>query len=172
MGPLAIHRARPCTSLHSRRPEPRVGRPGRGGWGVEVMSVSAQSVKHPGPRAIKKERPAAGDPPVDVNEVRLVGRLAAAPEQRTLPSGDVVWTFRVVVGRAPDPTRPRSTVDSLECAVWKGRLRRSLPGWLPGDVVEVEGAMRRRFFRAGGSPASRVEVEVSGGRLVRRAATG
>ena len=36
-------------------------------------------------------------------------------------------------------------------------------GWQPGDVVEVEGAIRRRFFRAGGGAASRVEVEVSSG---------
>jgi len=29
----------------------------------------------------------------------------------------------------------------------------------PGDEVVVVGRVRRRFFRAGGAPASRVEVE-------------
>jgi single-strand DNA-binding protein len=52
-----------------------------------------------------------------------------------------------------------------------GRVRRSALSWEPGDVVEVEGSIRRRFFRTGGGAASRVEVEVSAGRLVRRAAS-
>jgi len=36
----------------------------------------------------------------------------------------------------------------------------------------VTGAVRRRFFRAGGAVASRVEIEVSGGRIIRRAGSG
>lgn len=107
-----------------------------------------------------------------VNEVRLVGRISQQPEERLLPSGDTVWTFRVVVARTGDRGRSRQTVDSLECAVWTGRVRRSVAAWGVDDVVEVSGAMRRRFFRAGGAAASRVEVEVTSGRLIRRAATG
>lgn len=108
-----------------------------------------------------------------VNEVRLVGRVSRTPEARELPSGDVVWTFRVVVARPPTQDgRARAPVDALECAAWTGRVRRSVAGWAAGDVVEVTGALRRRFFRAAGAAASRVEVEVSGGRLIRRAANG
>ena len=106
-----------------------------------------------------------------VNEVRLVGRISSAPEERVLPSGDAVWTFRIVVSRA-ETGRSRQSVDALECAVWAGRARRSVTTWGPGDVVEVTGAMRRRFYRAGGAVASRVVVVVSGGRLIRRAASG
>lgn len=106
-----------------------------------------------------------------VNEVRLVGRVSQPPVERELPSGDAVWTFRVVVARE-DPGRSRQTVDALECAVWAGRVRRSVATWAPGDVVEVTGSVRRRFFRAGGGAASRVEIEVTGGRLIRRAASG
>ena len=29
-----------------------------------------------------------------VNEVHLAGRVSGDPEERVLPSGDVVWTFR------------------------------------------------------------------------------
>ena len=50
------------------------------------------------------------------NEVRLVGRLAADPQLRELPSGDSVWNLRVVVER-PLPSgkeKPRQRVDSLE----------------------------------------------------------
>jgi single-strand DNA-binding protein len=34
-----------------------------------------------------------------VNTVTLCGRLAAEPEQRELPSGDTLLTFRLVVDR-------------------------------------------------------------------------
>lgn len=106
-----------------------------------------------------------------VNEVRLVGRLSQAPEERVLPSGDSVWTFRVVVRRPSGAARPRQQVDAIECTAWSGRARRSVSTWRVDDLVEVSGALRRRFFRAGGATASRVEVEVSGARVIRRAAT-
>ena len=105
------------------------------------------------------------------NVVRLRGRLAADPRLRELPSGDTVWSLRVVVEREPLPPgkeRPRQRVDSLECAVWSGRLKKSVEKWRAGDVVEVTGALRRRFFQAGGVTASRAEVELSAGRRVRR----
>lgn len=108
-----------------------------------------------------------------INEVRLVGRISQPPQERVLPSGDVVWTFRVIVPRAATQrTAARPGVDALECAAWRGRVRRSVAGWSAGDVVEVSGSLRRRFFHAGGAAASRVEVDVAAGRLIRRAATG
>ena len=115
------------------------------------------------------ERTAA--PSEAVNEVRLVGRISAAPVERTLPSGDTVWTFRIVVPRPEQRGGSRQAVDALECAVWAGRVRRSVAAWAVDDVVEVSGSVRRRFFRAGGAAASRVEVEVSQGRLIRRGGT-
>ena len=105
-----------------------------------------------------------------VNEVRLVGRVSQQPEERVLPSGDVVWTFRVVVPR-PTSHISKQSVDALECAAWSARARRSASSWAADDVVEVVGSVRRRFFRAGGAAASRVEVEMTSGRVVRRAAT-
>ncbi|WP_309648175.1 single-stranded DNA-binding protein [Nocardioides sp.] len=107
-----------------------------------------------------------------VNEVRLVGRISQEPESRELPSGDTIWTFRVVVPRAPAAVRPHQSVDALECVVWSGRLKRSVRGWHAGDVVEVSGQLRRRFYRGGGAPVSRVEVEVCAGRVIRRATSG
>jgi single-strand DNA-binding protein len=107
----------------------------------------------------------------EVNEVRLVGRVAAEPQLRELPSGDIVCSVRVVVRRPPSAVRGTATVDALECATFDGRLRRSVSAWAPGDVVEVSGALRRRFFRAGGGVASWFEVELARGRLIRRAAT-
>jgi single-strand DNA-binding protein len=125
---------------------------------AEVMCMSAQA-----------ERTAATSEAV--NEVRLVGRISAAPVERTLPSGDTVWTFRIVVPRPEQRGGSRQVVDALECAVWAGRARRSVAAWAVDDVVEVSGSVRRRFFRTGGAAASRVEVEVSSGRLIRRGGT-
>ena len=70
------------------------------------------------------------------------------------------------------PEKPRQRVDSLEGAVWGGRLKGQVSSWAAGDAVDVSGALRRRFFRAGGAPASRVEVELTRGRIIRRAGSG
>lgn len=100
------------------------------------------------------------------NLVQLEGRLSRAPEEKLLPSGDTVWSFRVVVPRE-EGSRPG--VDWVDCAVWSGRLRRSVATWGEGDTVAVAGALRRRFFRVAGNPVSRVEVEATSGRVIRRA---
>lgn len=101
------------------------------------------------------------------NEVHLVGRVSGAPQEKELPSGDRLWTFRVVVARASP--RGRQTVDALECVAWSPRTRRSVAAWQDGDVVELTGELRRRFYRAGAATVSRVEVEVARTRLIRRA---
>ena len=86
------------------------------------------------------EPPADPEPPgAPRNEVVLVGRLAAEVEERTLPSGDVLATWRLVVDRPP--ARPRRdggrpvTVDTLDCVAWTARLRQSARRLRPGDVV-------------------------------------
>lgn len=111
------------------------------------------------------------DPTSIVNEVRLVGRLSAEPEEKQMPSGDTLVAFRVVVARPPDGRRT-TTVDALECVAWGARAQRSVRSWKVDDVVEVTGSLRRRFFRTPAGPASRVEVEMTRGRLARRARTG
>jgi len=109
-----------------------------------------------------------------VNEIVLRGRLAAVPDERQLPSGDTVLMFRLVVDRPPRSGGGRAAstatrVDTLDCAVFKSDLRRRARGWQPGDVVELRGGLRRRFFRTGGGPASRYEVEVGSASRVARA---
>ncbi len=105
-----------------------------------------------------------------VNEVHLVGRVAAVAASRELPSGDTVTVLRLVVPRAPDARRSARmpALDTLDCAIWTARLRARAAKLAPGTVVEVEGALRRRFWRSPGGPASRYEVEV---RSLRRAVT-
>lgn len=105
----------------------------------------------------------------DVNEVTLVGRVSRPAEEQVLPSGSELWKFRVIVGRPPSPAS-RVTVDALDCVVWSRRPARSVAKWQAGDLVEVRGSLRRRFFApAGGGRVSRCEVEVATARLIRRA---
>jgi single-strand DNA-binding protein len=110
------------------------------------------------------------------NEVRLAGTVSGDPEPRVLPSGDELCAVRVVVPRTT--TRVRSdgrrdpSVEVVDCCAWEARPRRAVAGWRPGDEVEVRGALRRRFYQVGGATTTRVEVEISSARLVRRAGTG
>ncbi|WP_036490693.1 MULTISPECIES: single-stranded DNA-binding protein [Nocardioides] len=103
-----------------------------------------------------------------VNSVRLVGRISGVAEEKTLPSGSVIVAFRVVIDRPPGHESGQR-VDTLECTAWTARVRRSVRTWRQGDLVEVDGAVRRRFYATPVGKASRVEIEVSGGRMVRRA---
>ena len=104
-----------------------------------------------------------------VNEVRLVGRVSDEPIERVMPSGDVLVTWTLVVNRLGSGAG-RLTVDSLECATFLSRVRRTVMRWAPGDVVEIEGAVHRRFFRSTGGPrVSRYQIEVFGARRLDRA---
>ena len=103
------------------------------------------------------------------NEVVLRGRLGAEAEERELPSGDRIATLRVVVPREPPPGRRRAaadeprraTVDTIDVVCWTAATRRSALRLRAGDVVEVEGALRRRFFGGPAGRQSRYEVEAA-----------
>jgi single-strand DNA-binding protein len=92
-----------------------------------------------------------------MNLAVVAGTLSSDPEIRTLPSGDRRATLQVSIrlGDAPATSVPVALV--------------SPPAWVEsvgtGDAVVVAGSVRRRFFRAAGATASRVEVE---GRAVAR----
>lgn len=106
-----------------------------------------------------------------VNEVHLEGRVTTAPQEREMPSGDEITTFRISVPRGRTPmNRPTPKgIDWVDCVAAGARCRRSVAGWAVGDEVEVTGVLRRRFFRAaeaGGAP-TRLEVEVLKARRAR-----
>ncbi len=102
------------------------------------------------------------------NQVTLCGRVSSAPEPRELPSGDTVVTFRLVIPRERTAmtAKSRQPSDWVHCAAWSARARRSAAAWQVGDQVEVEGALRRRFYRDGGGATTRLEVEMLSGRCV------
>jgi single-strand DNA-binding protein len=107
------------------------------------------------------QSPAARPAPQARNEVLLCGRVAAPAAQRELPSGDTIVTARVIVDRDSSAHRSGQRVDTIDCVAWGARVQRSLLRWETGQFVQVEGALRRRFFRGDAGPVSRFEVEVT-----------
>ena len=108
------------------------------------------------------------------NEILVVGRLPACATERELPSGDVVLTWRLVVDRPPRQRKgpegaKEAHVDTLDCAGWLPGVRRLAAGWELGDIVLVEGALRRRFWRSPGGVTSRYEIEVMKAKRLARA---
>lgn len=111
----------------------------------------------------------APDRPTGINDVHLVGRLAGQVVRRELPSGDVLASFRLVVPRPAARSSRRDTgggssrsptVDTIDCISFRRDVQRRLERMPEGEQVEVQGALRRRFWRSGNGTASRSEVEV------------
>ena len=106
-----------------------------------------------------------------LNQVLLRGRVSTAPQARELPSGSRVVGLRLSVARDRTPmTRgSRQQVDWVDLSAWGAAQRRSVGSWREGDLVEVEGALRRRTSRGPEGLRTRLEVEVLRARMVSRA---
>jgi single-strand DNA-binding protein len=109
--------------------------------------------------------------PAETNVVNISGRLTAQPEERTLPSGDVLVTFRVSIRRGDTPMArgSKQSADWVDCVAVGARCRRSVAAWAVGDEVAVQGALRRRFYRTAAGATTRLEVEALAVRRLARA---
>src|SRR5437763_15582752 len=94
------------------------------------------------------------------NEIALVGRITSPAAERVLPSGDTIVSWRVTIDR------DGGGFDVVDCSAWTAKTQRSAATWAKGDVVEITGALRRRFWRSGGALASAYDVEVATARRV------
>ncbi|HEY3685454.1 MAG TPA: single-stranded DNA-binding protein [Streptosporangiaceae bacterium] len=95
-----------------------------------------------------------------LNGVHVVGRVSAAPEVRPLPGGElVVWRMAVERPRATDAPR-RS--DWIGCTASEQTPRSVARDLRVGDVAEIRGVLRRRFWRSRNGPMTPLEVEVRG----------
>jgi len=88
--------------------------------------------------------------PCGTNLVVLRGVIRRDPQYRSLPSGDELLSFDLTV-REDDLPAESVPVAWLNPAVSASKLAEN-------DDVVVIGRVRRRFFRAAGSTASRTEV--------------
>ena len=139
--------------------------------------AAAEQVQDDGPEPADDPGPSSHAPEgvslAGRNEVVLLGRVSGAPEERDLPSGDRLVSWRLVVERPPlrkPPTGVRlPTVDTLDCVARAAGPRRTAKALADGDVVVLEGSLRRRFWRGAAGAASRTEVEVDVVRRLKRA---
>ncbi|MEW1953577.1 single-stranded DNA-binding protein [Terrabacter sp. NPDC080008] len=156
----------------------RTATSGAASSGTERVAAPPQRPR--GRRSTEASGPAASEQvqgPAPRNEVRLGGRLAAPAEERELPSGDRIVTLRVVVARTPATGRRRqalegprrATVDTIDVVCWTAATRRTALRLRADDLVEVDGALRRRFFGGATGRQSRYEVEAT---ALRRASGG
>jgi single-strand DNA-binding protein len=87
-----------------------------------------------------------------VNAVSLVGRLSDTPLIKTLPSGDLIMLWRLIVDRPPAERRtPKRVVDTIDCVTFDNRLFGPAREWRPDQLLEIRGALRRRFWPGGSS---------------------
>lgn len=93
------------------------------------------------------------------NSVLLVGRVTSEAEDIELPSGETLVRFRIVVPR--DKPTTKATVDTADCVTFKAVSQRKARTLAIGDIVEINGELRRRFWKTGAGVASRVEVEIT-----------
>ena len=95
-----------------------------------------------------------------VNEVRLVGRLGSNVDARELPSGTVLTNFSIIIDRPAREVRGRTKVDTISCQTTRATVAGRLQRLEHGQVIEISGVLRRRFWKAGGGLASATEVDV------------
>ena len=101
------------------------------------------------------------------SHVTIVGRLGSRRDERSLPSGDEMVVFDLIVDRVPARGATKALhgakVDTIPCRVLRATLRRKVLALEAGTAVEASGRLHRRFWRAGltgGALASALEVEV------------
>ncbi|MGW5155971.1 single-stranded DNA-binding protein [Nonomuraea wenchangensis] len=103
---------------------------------------------------------------MDRNEVLLVGRLSAAPEDHTLPSGDTVTKWRIIVRRRRRQRPGATLTDSVPCVTFSPETADVVRGLKPRDYLQVTGSFRCRVFGPTGAKTWKYEVEVTSAKPV------
>jgi len=87
-----------------------------------------------------------------LNDVALRGWVTTIATERELPSGDVVVQFRIAI------TRSEGGVDTIDLESWSAKTRRTALSLKDGELVEISGSIRRRFWKSASGLASRWQV--------------
>ena len=102
--------------------------------------------------ASKQENEVSDEIDYSLNDVALRGWVTTIATERELPSGDIVVQFRIAI------TRPEGGVDTIDLESWSAKTRRSALSLKDGEWVEIQGSIRRRFWKSGQGLASRWQV--------------
>ena len=82
---------------------------------------------------------------LNLNEVILCGRLTAAPELKTTPSGVSVCSFTLAVNRKYSK-EGEQTADFISCVAWRERAEFIAKYFKKGSSLCVMGAIQTRNF--------------------------
>lgn len=102
---------------------------------------------------------------MDRNDVTLVGRLSASPDERAMPSGDTLTKWRIIVRRRP-LVRRGGFVDTIQCVTFDAEVAAMVKAMRPRDPMEIRGALRCRIYGPPSAKSWRYEVEVHAVALV------
>jgi single-strand DNA-binding protein len=105
-----------------------------------------------------------------VNEIVLLGRLSGEPEWRALPGEDQVAVWRLIVEHR-GARSPQDAIDTIRCVAYDPAVQTGVRAWSHGDLIEVRGALRHRFWRGPTGPRGVYEVEAASAVLRFRAAS-
>ena len=95
-----------------------------------------------------------------VNEIVLVGRLSGEPEWKPLPGGGRVVVWRLTVEH-PGARSPQDSIDTIRCVAFQPAVQQGIREWRHGDLIEVRGSLRHRFWRSPTGPRGLYEVEAA-----------
>ena len=117
-----------------------------------IKKEANKEVKKETDKETKKSNEIEEEIDYSLNDVALRGWVTTVATERELPSGDVVVQFRIAI------TRPEGGVDTIDLESWSAKTRRSALSLKDGEWVEIQGAIRRRFWKSGQGLASRWQV--------------
>lgn len=81
-----------------------------------------------------------------MNQVFLVGRMAADPEVRTTQSGVTVASFRLAVDRDYTPKGGQKETDWIDCVAWRERGEAIAKYFAKGKPIIIQGSIQTRNY--------------------------
>lgn len=83
-----------------------------------------------------------------VNQIVLVGRIAKAPETRTIENGKKVATLTLAVPRNYKNVNGEYDTDFLDCTLWSSVAESTSEYCKTGDMIGVKGRIQSRIVES------------------------
>lgn len=97
-----------------------------------------------------------------INNVVLMGRLAADPELRTTPTGVSVTSFAIAVERSFAKQGEERTADFIDIVAWRQSAEFITRYFRKGSMIAIEGSLQTRTYTdKEGNKRKAVEVLVN-----------
>ena len=82
---------------------------------------------------------------LQLNEVRLCGRLAADVELKQTPNGTPVCSFSIAINRRVAKDKPQKA-DFIDCVAWRGTAEFISKYFKKGSSIYIFGSMEKRSW--------------------------